>query len=77
MKSLMIAATIGIFAGLAMPANAQSTRQEPAYTRVCLNTYAGAAPITICMYETLAQCEASKVQQIDSCMINPAFVPRR
>ncbi|MCW5682164.1 MAG: DUF3551 domain-containing protein [Xanthobacteraceae bacterium] len=77
----------GLFAGtapggeVAPPGYTAPYQERPAYARFCMDsTFGPSGPATVCMYETMAQCRASRASNGDRCYLNPAFAsesPRR
>lgn len=74
MRSLTFAAAVIAVAAVSAPAAAQ---QAPVY-RYCLqeNPLGRGVGQTLCRYNTLAQCWASKTSPSDLCYLNPAYVRR-
>ncbi len=75
MKILLAALAFAVVAGAAAPALAQT--KAPVY-RYCLqeNPLGRGVGGTLCRFNTLAQCWASKTSPSDLCYLNPAYVRR-
>ena len=72
----MLAATIGMQA----EAFAQGKRQSAPVYRYCLlesGGYRGGGGSTLCRFNTIEQCMASKTGWSDTCIINPELTFRR
>jgi hypothetical protein len=67
-----------VAASIILPIAAQAQSKAPIY-RYCLmeNSHRGPWGMTLCRFDTLAQCMASRNSLIDTCYVNPQYLQRK